>query len=287
VAGVPTVPRRFLGDAIRRLRLESGKTLDDAAAAIGKSRVQLIRVIDGEGTISARDLGLLLDFLGADPGMKSDLLALGVEARKRSSRRPFADLLPKGLIRLADLEAMAVEIWDYARGVIPGLLQTPEYVEAETANGEGIWWEPSWEERRNRIDFRLARRRQVLDAESAKMLHFVISDEALRTEVGSPDLMAAQLTYLLEVMDTNPDVTIQVISSTISRNPAPVSGLYLLHFKEPLRPVGLIPVSYGPSIYFDDPADTHRLTRAFGRLEGLAMSPQASREAIAKLVTKE
>jgi transcriptional regulator with XRE-family HTH domain len=284
--GVPTVPRRFLGEAIRRLRIESGKTLDETAAAIGKNRVQLIRVIDGEGTISARDLALLLDFLGTDPAVREELLELGVEARKRSSRRPYTDVLPKAFLRQADLEVMAVAIWDYSRGIIPTLLQTPEYVEAETAIGDGVWWDPSWEERRNRIDFRLARQRQVMTAQPAKALHFVISDEALRTEVGNPDIMTGQMTYLLEVIDTNPNVTIQVISSTAPHNPAPVSGLNLLHFNEPLRPVGLIHVSYGPSTYFDDPADTHRLSRAFGRLEGLAWSIMASRKAIADLCDK-
>jgi transcriptional regulator with XRE-family HTH domain len=285
--GVPTVPRRFLGDAIRRLRLESGKTLDEAAAAIGKNRVQLIRVIDGKGTITAHDLVVLLDFLGAEPDTKSELLDLGAEARKRSSRRPFTDVLPKGFLRHADLEAIAIEIWDYSRGVIPGLLQTPEYVEAEMAIGDGIWWDPSWEERRNRIDFRLARQRQAMTAEPAKGMHFVVSEEALRTEVGSPEIMAAQLAYLIDIIDSHHNITIQVISSTVAYNPAPEGGFYLFHFNEPLRPVGLMQVSYGPSTYFDDPADTHRLSRAFGRLEGLALTTEASRKLIADLVPKK
>jgi transcriptional regulator with XRE-family HTH domain len=288
VSGVPTVPRRFLGDAIRRLRLDSGKTLDEAAGVIGKSRVQLIRVIDGKGTISAQELAALLDFLGADPVEKRELLALGVEARKRSTRRAYTDLLPNGFLRIADLEAMAVEIWNYTRGVIPAPLQTSAYVEAQMAIGDGIWWDPSWEERRNRIDFRLARQRQIMAAEPAKTMRFVISAEALRTEVGNPEVMVEQLTYLVKIIDENPNISIQVIPSTAANNPAPEGGLILLHFREPLRPVGFIPVAYGPSTYLDEPADTHRLSRAFRRLQGLALDAETSRDLIvADLATRE
>jgi hypothetical protein len=242
-------------------------------------------VIDGKGTISAHELAVLLEFLGARSDVKHELMALGVEARKRSVRRPYTDLLPNAYLRLADLETMAEEVWTYSRGLIPGLLQTQAYIEAVMAVGDGIWWDPSWEERRNRIDFRLARQRQIMTAEPPKSMHFVISDDALQTEMGSPEIMTEQLDHLLKIIDGNSNITIQVISSTAGNNPSPSSGLILLHFNEPLRPVGFIPVSYGPSTYFDEPADTHRLSRAFGRLEGLAQSAEQSRKIIADLAT--
>ena len=53
--------------------------------------------------------------------------------------------------------------------------------------------------------------------------------------------------------------------------PRQSSGLILLHFGELLRPVGFLPVVYGPSTYFNEPADTGRLSRAFGKIEGLAL----------------
>ncbi len=283
--GVPTVSRRLLGDGIRRLREQSGKTLDEAANAIGKNRVQLIRVIEGKGRISAEDLTVLLGFLGAGAEETQELLALGVEARKRSSRRAYPDQLPKEYFRLADLEALATEIWDYSRGVIPGLLQTPDYIEAEMTYGDGIWWDSSlgWEERRNRIDYRLTRQRQTMESDPSKALRFVIADEALRTEVGAPTTMQAQLAYLLKIIDTRPEVNIQVLSSTVSHNPAPVSGMILLHFEDPLPPMGLMPVSFGPPTYVEAPTDTARLIRAFRKVESLALSRERSRARIAEL----
>ena len=125
-AGVLTVPRLFLGEALKRLRAESRKTLDETAAAIGKSRARLINVLDGKGTLTVDELARLLDFLGARASQKPGLLALGAEARKRPTRRPYTDLLPSAYERITDLQSMANEIDWSERGVIPGLLRMPE-----------------------------------------------------------------------------------------------------------------------------------------------------------------
>jgi transcriptional regulator with XRE-family HTH domain len=281
---VPTIPRLFLGEALKRLRSEAGMKLDDVAASIGKSRGRLINVLDGKGTLSVEELEQLLDLLEAQPKQKRELLALGAEARKRPTRRPYTDLLPHSYERAADLESMATEIWIYERGTIPGLLQIPEYIEARMTDGDGIWWESSWEERRNRINFRLERQKLMMN--EPRSMHFIITDDALRTEVGGADTMRRQLEYLLHVIDERPSITIQVLSATAAHNPAQSGGLIMLHFGEVLRPVGFLPVVYGPSTYFDEPADTGRLSRAFGKLEGLAASQAKSRKVIADLATR-
>jgi transcriptional regulator with XRE-family HTH domain len=286
-AGVLTVSRLFLGEALKRLRAESRKTLDETAAVIGKSRARLINVLDGKGTLTADELARLLDFLGAKPTQKAGLLALGAEARKRPTRRPYTDLLPSSYERITDLQSMASEIHWYEPGVIPGLLQIREYFEAIAADTEGIWWEGSGEERRNRVTFQLERQRVILEANPPKAMSFVITDDALRTEVGGPETMARQLRHLLSLVDALPNITIQVLSSTVPHNPAPSAGLILLRLGPQLHPVGFLPVAYGPSTYLDDPEDTERVTRAFTRVRELAMSPEESRAAISALVSAE
>ncbi len=283
---VPTVPRLFLGERLKQLRAESGQTIDELATALNKDRGRLGRVFDGKGTLSVEELRQLLDLLGASEQQRRDLLALGVEARKRPSRRPYTDLLPRGSERLPDLEAMATQIWWYEPGIIPGLLQVPEYIEGLMTDGDGIWWESSWEERRNRINFRLERQKLTMTAQPSKSLHFIITDTALWTEVGGPDTMHRQMEHLLHVIDQRPNITIQVLSATAKHNPTPASGLILLHLATALRPVGFQPVGYGPGTYFDEPIDTARLARAFGRLVALAMSVDESRKVIADLMAR-
>jgi transcriptional regulator with XRE-family HTH domain len=280
---VPTLPRLFLGQALKRLREESGKKVDDAAACIGKDRSRLVKLYDGKGTLTTDELWRLLEFLGATAKQKRQLMDLGVEARKRATRRPYTDLLPGSYERLADLESMATEIWRYEAGVIPVMLQIPEYIEAQMMAADGIFWQSSWEERRNRITFRLERQKLVMEAERPKTLRFIITDTALHTAVGGSDIMRRQLEHILMLIDEQPNLTVQVVSATDPHNPARWGGVILMHFGDLLGPVGFLPVIYGPSTYFNEPEDTSVLMRVFGRLEGLALSPKESRKVIADL----
>jgi transcriptional regulator with XRE-family HTH domain len=280
-AGVLTLPRLFLGEALKRLRAESGRTLDETATAVGKSRARLINVLDGKGTLTAQELERLLDYLDASAELKSELLALGVDARKRPSPRAYTDLLPGSYARLADLESMSTEICSYERGVIPGLLQTPEYIEALMVDGDGIWWESSLQERMNRILFRLERQKLIME-DPSRMLRFVITEDALRTQVGSAETMTQQLEYLLSLVERS-NINIRVLSPTVPHNPSPCGGLAVLRLGAQRHGVGMLPVVYGPSTYLDDPVDTHRLSRAFDKIEQLAMDPDASAQLIAQL----
>ena len=284
VGSVPTVPRLFLGQALKRLRDESGLKIDDVAACIRKDRSRLAKLFDGKGQLTVDELTTLLDFLGATAKQKRELLDLGVDARKRATKRPYTDLLPGSYERATDLETMATEIWRYELGALPVLLQVPEYIEAQMLAADGIFWPSSWEERRNRITFRLERQKLVMDADSPKTLRFIISDDALRTPVGGQDIMRRQLAHIIQMIDERPNLTVQVISSTEPQNPTRSGGLILLHFGELLQPVAFLPVIYGPSTYFNEPEDIGVLMRVFGRLEGLAKSPEESRKVIENLL---
>jgi transcriptional regulator with XRE-family HTH domain len=283
-AGVLTMSRLLLGEELKRLRADSGKTLDDLAAVIDKSRARLINVLDGRGTLTAQELGKLLDFLGAPENQRTKLLNLGAEARKRPSPRPYSELLPESYERLADRESIATEICYYERGIIPGLLQTPEYIEAIVADADGIWWEPSFDERHNRILFRLERQRLVME-DSEKTLRFVLTEDALLTQMeykSNFKIMTAQLRHILSVVD-RPNVHVRVLSPTVVHNPLPGAGLTLMRLGAERRPIGMLPVAYGPSICIDDPVDTGRLSCAFDKIEQLAMSADASKQLIEDL----
>jgi transcriptional regulator with XRE-family HTH domain len=281
---IQTLPRLFLGQALKRLRDQSGLKLDEVAAAVGKDRSRLIKLFDGRGNITAEELTTLLEFLNATPKQKRELLKLGTEARNRATKRPYTDLLPGAYERLADLESMATEMWRYERSTIPALLQIPEYIEAQMLAADGVWWQASWEERRNRITFRLERQKVVLEAEPTKTLRIITTDDALRTQVGGPEIIRRQLDHILELINKHPNLTFQVLPATEPQNPAREGDLILLHFGDLLSPVAFLPVLYGPSTYFNQPEDTSIFMRVFGRLEGLAMSPTESRKVVEDLV---
>lgn len=269
---VQTMPRRLLGSELRRLRQAAGRTLDEAARAIEKDRSQLIKVEDGRATLTATVLDSLLTFYGADPRERKKVLAMGVEARKRQPKRAYVDLLPGAHTRIADLEANATGILNYDRAVIPGLLQIPEYTEALVAACDGAWWERSYQERANRIAFRMERQKAHAD----KDLLFIFTDDALTTPVGGRAVMRRQVESLLEA-GARPNTTLRLLDSTDPRNPCPQGALILLDFGGRTPRVGLLPVAYGPSSYLDEPADTEAIARCFQRLSTLAYSEEESR----------
>ncbi|CCH34709.1 Scr1 family TA system antitoxin-like transcriptional regulator [Actinosynnema sp. NPDC047251] len=269
---VQTMPRRLLGSELRRLRQAAGKTLDDAAGSIGKDRSQLIKVEDGRATLTAATLGQLLTHYGASTQDRKRILAMGVEARKRQPKRAYVDLLPGANSRIADLEAAANVISYYDRGVIPGLLQIPEYTEAQMVAGDGVWWETSYQERANRVAFRLERQKLPED----KPLLFIFTDDALLTRYGGDQVMRRQIEHLLRAA-ARPHTTLLLLDSRHPANPCPTGALVLLEFAARTPRVGLLTAAYGPSTYLDEPADTEAIARCFRRLQELAFSAEESR----------
>ena len=273
-----TFERRQLGLALRRLRNEAGKSQQAAADHIAKARSRVAELEDGKTTLTADELGMLLSFYGVSVSERRTVLELGVLAKTRQKKRAHTDLLPGSFQRFADLEENATEINCYEFGIIPGLLQSLGYVRATIDDGDGVWWEPSTAELQERISFRLDRQAKTLDSD--KKLIFVITEDALRGAVGSPEVMHEQRRHILKLLESKQNLTVRVLPSTTYGNPARGGGMTILDFGERGAPVGFTPAVFGPSTYFDQAAETAALLRAFRRVEELALSPQDSRRLI-------
>jgi hypothetical protein len=179
--------------------------------------------------------------------------------------------------RIAWLEAMASDIWVYEKGIYPYLVQSDEYINALMLAVEGIWREELNEDRAARVAFRIERQRLVFESKEPKQVEILLTDDALIAEVGSPEIMHKQKRHVLAVMDKYPNVNVRIVPTRARDNPAQHGGLSMLRFGEVLRPVGFLPVVYGPSTYFDKVADTERILRAFNKIRELALSPEETR----------
>ncbi|MGW1678125.1 helix-turn-helix domain-containing protein [Saccharopolyspora sp. NPDC002376] len=279
-----TLERRQLGLALRRIREGSGSSQQAAAEAIGRVRSRIVELEDGKGTLSQEDLGKLLDFYEVSGDERETALALGAQARKRQRGRTYTDLLPGAFQRFADLEASATEISSYESGMVPGLLQTPEYVRALINEGDGIWWQSSEAELEQRVAFRLDRQKRTFNASPSKTMTFILTEESLRARVGDRDVMRGQLAHLLALQDERDELTIQVLPFESYQNPARGGGFTLFEFSGQGSPVAFANVVYGPSTYFHEEADTATMFRVFRRLHDLALSPPKSRQLIDEIM---
>ncbi|MBW4715552.1 helix-turn-helix domain-containing protein [Saccharothrix obliqua] len=272
----PTIERLQLGLALTRLRTRANRSQGEAAQAIGRTGGRLSQVENGKGGLGPDELVKLLDFYGARGPERETVLALGAAARRRAPRRAYVDNLPEPFQRLSELQAAARVINWYECGVVPGLVQSPDYVRAIMALSNSIHWADSEEETSERIAFRQEHQRRVLEAGDAKEISVVFTEDALDHVIGGASVMRGQVLHLLQLAERHPNLAIRIIANGTADNPALGGGLVVLDFPH-ATPVTFASVLHGPATFYDQPEDIEAMRRLFRRLEELALSHEETR----------
>lgn len=129
------------------------------------------------------------------------------DAFERYYREIKQGALLEGFPEYVKYEARAVEIRLYNIGIIPGLLQTPEYarVLADSAMQRGAI---TAEQADERVTF-LAERQATLLRPRPPMVFVTMDESCIRRPVGGTALMDAQLAYLIEFAEL-PNTLLQV-----------------------------------------------------------------------------
>lgn len=170
------------------------------------------KVANGETAVSAvnnRDLELLLDVYGVDGSERDEYFELSALARKQLPRR-------KGTLRskfegemrqIVDMEFSAAATWRHNSMVVPGLLQTEEYMRYLFRAHR-----PSMAPERVEQAVDMRRGRQVVLDHTDQQFWFVIHEAALRSlenVAGDNSILRGQARVLLEAID-RPNVEVQI-----------------------------------------------------------------------------
>ncbi|MFE1030923.1 helix-turn-helix domain-containing protein [Streptomyces sp. NPDC058807] len=110
--------------------------------------------------------------------------------------------LPAWFQQVAELEVRAVEICTFQTHMIHGLLQTDAYVRAVLGTLDPADLD-------DRTAVRLARQR-IFDKEEPPVFWAILSEAALRQEIGNRETMRGQLAHLLS-FESNPQINVQVL----------------------------------------------------------------------------
>jgi hypothetical protein len=224
--GGPTVRRMLVGAQLRRLRTEQGISREQAGEAIRASEWKIHRLENGQVGFKDRDIVDLLRFYGIDdPGQVADFLVLAREANAPGWWHQYGDLLPQWFRAYVDLESAATLIRTYEGQLVPGLLQTEDYLRGVVGDAR---LEDSQEEVERRVALRLGRQ-ALLEREDAPRLWAVVDEAALRRPVGGHKVMRAQLERLIEATKL-PNVTLQVLPFGTGAHPAMVGAFSVLRF---------------------------------------------------------
>ncbi|MGW2484731.1 helix-turn-helix domain-containing protein [Streptomyces sp. NPDC001571] len=183
------------GDRLRTLRDERGWTQDDLAERIGYSGTHISAVETGRRPPTTRFANSADRAFGTGDRLQRQ----GQAARHSAVLEGFPEFVVH--------EGQAVEIRLFELGIIPGLLQTPEYAAAITTGAvrRGAITEQQAEERLALF----ARRQAALERTLPPLVYTVLDESCLRRPVGGQRVMVAQLDRLVAFAEL-PTTVLQV-----------------------------------------------------------------------------
>ncbi|MEU6921747.1 helix-turn-helix transcriptional regulator [Streptomyces sp. NPDC046631] len=188
-------PSAAFGARLRSLRDERGWTQDELGERMGCSGAHISAVETGRRKPTQHFAA------SADR-------TFGTAGRfERQSRAVRHRALLEGFPEYVTYEARAVEIRLYEVGVIPGLLQTPEYASAlgDSTVKRGV---ASREQADERIAL-VAQRQAVLTRMPPPLVFVVLDESCLLRPIGGSSLMDAQFARLIEFAEL-PNTVLQV-----------------------------------------------------------------------------
>ncbi|AXI73878.1 helix-turn-helix protein [Streptomyces cavourensis] len=191
----PENPDISFGFQLRQARDARGWTQDELAARMGCSGTHVSAVETGRRSPTPRFA-------------RSADRALGTGEKFSRMVQAMKDLtMLEGFPEYVVHESRAVEIRLYEVGIIPGLLQTPEYarVLADSAVRRGAITPEQADER---VAF-LAKRQAALVRPQPPMLFVTMDESCIRRPVGGSAVMSAQLDRLMEFAEM-PNTVLQV-----------------------------------------------------------------------------
>jgi transcriptional regulator with XRE-family HTH domain len=275
--GSPTIRRRELGALLKALRTGRGWTAEQVAGRLGMSTSKLSRLETGHRGASARDINQLCDLYGVDDEQRRRMLELAREGKQRAWWQPLG--LPYSTY--IGLEAEAASIRDFGIGVVPGLLQAPDYARAIVrATLPGL----APEAVEQRVQGRMTRQ-QLLFRDDGPRFEAVVDESVLYRVVGSPTVMRVQLERLLKLSDL-PSVTLRVIPYEAGALPGGNSKFIIISFALPIVSDVVFIEGLTGDLYLDDPADVETYKATYRTLVNMAADPGTTRETIAASIPR-
>jgi transcriptional regulator with XRE-family HTH domain len=193
----PTVRQKRLGAELRKLREAAGMSGEEAAAALECGQAKISRIETGVNGVRPFELRGLLKIYGVtDPELTEVLVEMAKDGNRRSWWNLYGSVLP-GLSDLAELDSKAVSLHQWLIALVPGLLQTPDYMRTLFREGPCSY---SAEEVEKATEARLARQ-EVLNKEEPPEYWAVLYEAALRAEIGGPKVMRAQWEHVIDLVE--------------------------------------------------------------------------------------
>jgi transcriptional regulator with XRE-family HTH domain len=278
----PTVLQLQLGKELRRLREARGWTLAEAVEVLGNQATKLSRLENGQSSVRPLDIRILCEALGAT----AEETAWAVDTAKHCNQRGrwsgYRSIYAKVFRMAVDLEKDASDINQYQMEMIPGLLQTEDYMRAIFAS---MTTSLSSDAVENGVRARLERQ-QLLTKSNAPQVGFVLSESSVLRFAGDEKVMRDQLRHVADIA-TLPNVHLQVLLFRARTFPSGSSMPFqMFRIPSPGKsgPLEYVYIEeYDDGQYRDDHESISVYRDLWQRLVGAALDPVESRDMILRL----
>lgn len=262
--GSRVMQQRRLRAELRRLRESAGYTQKAAAAELEWSTSKIIRIETGATGVSSADVRAMLHFYGIKDQAKTDDLLAMTRAKEDAWWNEYRSAYRQEFLDFLAYEDSAAQVRQFISFVIPGLLQSEEYMRAVFT---GYMKSADWIERAVQVR---TRRQQSLAPEHGKQARFIIDESALHRWIGGPDVTRHQFEHLRR-MAKQPNITIRVAPFSLGMHPGMRASFTVLDFAA--HDEDTIVSVENPEkdmLVKDDPDSTSKYLEIFEALEEIA-----------------
>ncbi|MCC3767065.1 helix-turn-helix transcriptional regulator [Streptomyces sp. UNOC14_S4] len=273
----PTIRQRRLGAELRRLRERAELSATEAGRLHGTTQSRISNIESGGYPVSAERVRTLARLYGCTDQTLIDALATMTGGRTRGWWDEYRDILPAGMLDMAELEHHALSMRIACIIHLPGLLQTREHVHAITSAVEPPLTPPEIE---HRVSYRI-KRQGVLYGEQPTPLTAIIHEAALRMDFGGRGVARAQLEHLI-AMSEQDHITVLVIPFGSGAFPNSGQGIIYLDGKVQHLDTIQLDTDHG-SEFLDTQPQLVRYRTTLDRMESLTLGSEASRDMIHRI----
>ena len=274
----PAVRRKRLGLELRRLREQAGLNCEAVGSQLECSGTRISRIETGRISIRPGDVREMLDIYGVTGSDVTALIQLAREARRKPWWHAYGRIVPNWLETYIGLETEAARLRDFQPFVVPGLLQTGDYARAtltaapDAGRGEAI---------ERQVALRLERQ-AILARPDPPDLWVVLSENALRLEVGDGGVMRAQLGRLTDLA-RRPNITLQILPSQHAAHVYAISPFTILDVPEAADPTVVYVEHLTGGLFLESGDEVWRYGAVLDDLRSQALGTAESADLIARL----
>ncbi|WP_338595728.1 helix-turn-helix transcriptional regulator [Saccharopolyspora sp. SCSIO 74807] len=268
-AGTPRA--RALSAALRETRRASGVGLRALSRQLELSHTQLSHWENGSRVPSIETVAMILAALRVPSGDRERILDLARNTAEPNWLTVGLAGIPQQLAGAIESERAASAISQWSPLMIPGLLQTPDFIKATM---QELRLPQPEEDVRN-----MARigRSEVLTRENALKFEAIVSEAVLQQPMADPSIMAEQFSHLIS-MSARPNIHIKIVPLRTGWHPGLLGPFTLYDFPEAPSVVSFEHYSSGAFVPTDHDVRQHR--EALARIRNLAFDKSDSLECI-------